>query len=154
MSNEWIQHLQQKWLFLQSVKGEISVHNELFCRHQHWGSLHCFIRKLDLAQTSMAHKHILKDSWKTNVIKLTFQSGLVTFYTIKFCIICFYYVCFGLLMRISLAGYSAYLHELRVSCTLWSVLRSISGWFLNFKPFFSNSVTPLNLNKFCEYCIN
>ena len=35
--------------------------------------------------------------------------------------------------QISLADYSAYLHELRVSCTLWSILRSISGWFLNFK---------------------
>ena len=29
----------------------------LFCRHQHWGSLHGVTWKLDLDQTSMAHKH-------------------------------------------------------------------------------------------------
>ena len=27
MSNEWIQHLQEKWVLLQSVKGEFSVHD-------------------------------------------------------------------------------------------------------------------------------
>ena len=61
---------------------------------------------------------------------------------------------FGLLMQISLADYSAYLHELRVRCTLWSIIRSISGWFLNSKSLFSNSVPPLNVNKFIENCIN
>ena len=35
-------------------------------------------------------------------------------------------------MQISLADYSAYLHELVAD---WSILRSISGWFLNFKSF-------------------
>ena len=50
-------------------------------------------------------------------------------------------------MQIFLADYSAYLHELQVSCTLWSILRSISGWFMNFKSLFSKSVPPLNLNK-------
>ena len=67
----------KKGVLLQSVKGEFSVHDQLFCRHQHRGSLQCVTRKLDLDQTSKAHKHILND---TNVIKLTFQSGLVTFY--------------------------------------------------------------------------
>ena len=57
ISNEWIQNLQKKWVLLQSVKGEFSVHDQLFCRHQHRGSLHSVTRKLDLDQTSMAHKH-------------------------------------------------------------------------------------------------
>ena len=58
-------------------------------------------------------------------------------------------------MQISLADYSVYLHELRVSCTLWFILSSISGRFLNFefrflnfKSLVSNSLPPLNLNKF------
>ena len=68
ISNEWSQNLQQIWVLLQSVKGRLSVHDQLFCRHQHRGSLHGVTRKLDLDQ-------------KTNVIKLIFQSGLVTFYT-------------------------------------------------------------------------
>ena len=33
-------------------------------------------------------------------------------------------------------------------------LRSISGWFLNFKSLFSSSLPSLNLNKFSEHCIN
>ena len=39
---------------LQSVKGAFSVHD---CRHQYRGKLHGDTRKLDLDQTSMAHKH-------------------------------------------------------------------------------------------------
>ena len=114
----------------------------------------CVTRKLDLDQTSVAHKHA-KDT-KLMWLKLTFQSGRMTFTPIsnKLCIIYCYYVCFGLLMPISLADYSAYLHELQVSCTLWSLIRSISGWFLNFKSIFSNCLPPLNLNKFSGYCFN
>ena len=60
----------------------------------------------------MVHKHT-----ETNVIKRTFQSGLVTFYTYLQQILhyMFYYVCFGLLMQISLADYPAYLRELQLS---------------------------------------
>ena len=36
----------------------------------------------------------------------------------KHCVKYVYYFCFGLLMQISLADFSAYLHELQVSCTL------------------------------------
>ena len=52
----------------------------------------------------------------TNVMKLPFQSGLLTFYTLQYILhYMFYYVCFGLLMQISLADYSAaYLHELKL----------------------------------------
>ena len=32
---------------------------------------------------------------------------------------------FGLLMQISLADYSDYLHELQIRCTLWSIPASI-----------------------------
>ena len=45
----------KKWVLLQSVEGELSVHDQLFRWHQHWGSLHGVTRKLDLDQTSMAH---------------------------------------------------------------------------------------------------
>ena len=58
-----ITNLQQKWVLLQSVKGVISVHDYLFCRHQHWGSLHSVTRKLDLDQTSMAHKRTERQMW-------------------------------------------------------------------------------------------
>ena len=92
--------------------------------------------------------------WLKMAFKMSQEFPTASLDIIKFCIICCYYVCFGLLMQISLADYSAYLHELRVSCTLWSILRSVSGWFLNFKSLFSNSVPPLNLSKFSEYCIN
>ena len=57
ISNEWSHNLQQKWVLLQSVKDELSVRYQLFCRHQHWGSLHSVTRKLDLDQTLMARKH-------------------------------------------------------------------------------------------------
>ena len=63
ISDEWIQSLQQKWVLLQPIKGEIAVHDQLFCRHQHWGSLHGVTRKLDLDQTSMAHKHTERQIW-------------------------------------------------------------------------------------------
>ena len=141
-----------KLVLLQSVKGEISVHDQLFCRHQYWGSLKGVTLKLDLDQTSMAHKHTGRQIWWNSLFSQA--SWLFTPISNKFCIIFCYYVCFGLLMQISLADYSADLHEWRVSCTLWSILRSISGWFLNFKSLFSNSVPPLNLNKFSEYCID
>ena len=55
--NEWFQNLQQKWVLLQSITGEFSIHDQSFCRHQHRWSLHGVTRKLDLDQTSMAHKH-------------------------------------------------------------------------------------------------
>ena len=123
-----------------------------FCRHQHWGSLHVVTRKLDLDQTSMARKHTERQMWENSL----FNQASWRFKPIssKFCRICYYYVCFGLLMQISLADYSAYLHELWVSCTLRYILTSISGWFLNFKTLFSNSAPLLNLNQFSEYCIN
>ena len=122
--------------------------DQLFCRHQHRGSLHDVTRKLNLDQ---------KCTWKTQMWSNSLfsqASWLFTPISNTFCIICCYYVCFGLLVQISLADYSAYLHELRVSCTLLSIIRSISGWFLNFKSLFPNSLPPLNLNKFSEYCIN
>ena len=150
-SNQSNGFISNEWVLLQSVKGELSVHGQLFCRRQHWGSLHVVTRKLDLDQTSMARKHTERQIWENSLFNQA--SWLFTPISNKFCIICCYYVCFGLLMQISLADYSAYLHELRVSCTLWSILRSISGWFLNFKSLFSDSVPPLNLNKFSEYCI-
>ena len=63
------------------------------------------------------------------MIKLTFQSDLVTFYThlqsilhymLLLCVAFFgvflFVVVVCLLMQSSLADYSAYLHELRVSC--------------------------------------
>ena len=117
------------------------------------GSPHSVTLKLDLDQTSMAHKHTKRHKCDKNSL-FNQASWLFTPISLKFYIICCYYVCFGLLMRISLADYSAYLHELRVSCTLRSILRSISGWSLNFKSLFSTSLPPLNLNKFNEYCIN
>ena len=137
---------------LQSVKGEFSVHDQLFCRLQHRGSLHGVTRKLDLDQTSTAHKHTERQMWENSLFSQA--SWHFTPISSKFCIICCYYVCFGLLMQISLANYSAYLHELRVRCTLWSIIRSISGWFLNSKSLLSNNVPPLNLNEFIENCIN
>ena len=63
ISNEWSQNLQQKWVLLQSVNGELSVHDQLFCRHQHWGGLHGVTRKLDLDQTAMTHKHTERHNW-------------------------------------------------------------------------------------------
>ena len=101
---------------------------------------------------SRSHKHTERQMWENSLFSQA--SWHFTPISSKFCIICCYYVCFGLLMQISLADYSAYLHELRVRCTLWSIIRSISGWFLNSKSLFSNSVPPLNVNKFIENCIN
>ena len=157
MSNEWIQNVQEKWVLLQSVKGELSEHDQLFCRHQHWRSLHGVTRKLDLDQTSMAHKRTERHKCYKTQFSVR-PHDLLHPSPNKFCIICCHYVSFGLLMQsfgllmqISLADYSAYLTELQVSCILWSILRSISGCFLNFKSLFSNSLPPLNLNKFSEY---
>ena len=48
----------RKSVLLQSVKGRLSVHDQLFCRHQYRGNLHGVTRKLDLDQSSMAHKQI------------------------------------------------------------------------------------------------
>ena len=47
-----------KNLFYYTVKVEIAVHDQLFCRHQHRGSLHGVTRKLHLDQKSMSHKRI------------------------------------------------------------------------------------------------
>ena len=63
ISNKWIQNVQQKWVLLQSLKGEFSVHDQLFCRRQHWGSLQGVTRKLDLDQSSMVHKHTERQMW-------------------------------------------------------------------------------------------
>ena len=41
MSSEWSQNVRKLvWLHSQSVKSTSSVHDRLFCRHQHWGSVH------------------------------------------------------------------------------------------------------------------
>ena len=55
------------------------------------------------------------------------------------------------LWQIILLTYTSY--ELVAHFDL-SLAWSISGWFLNFKSLFSNSVPPLNLNKFSKNCIN
>ena len=39
-TSEWSHNLQQNWSWLQWVKGESSVHDRLFCRHQYWGYVH------------------------------------------------------------------------------------------------------------------
>ena len=46
--------------FITVCKGEISVHDQLFCRHQLSGNLHGVTRKLDLDETSVS---ILKDKF-------------------------------------------------------------------------------------------
>ena len=56
MFSEWSQNVRKLvWLHSQSVKSKSSVHDRLFCRHQHWGSVHVVTWKLDLDQTPMAH---------------------------------------------------------------------------------------------------
>ena len=155
ISNEWIQNLQQKWVLLQSVKGEFSVHDQLFCRHQHRGSLHSVTRKLDLDQTSMAHKHTKRhkcDKTHFSVRPRDFlhQSPI---HSALYAVIMFVLLCLcRFIWQIILFTYMSY----ELVAHFDSILRSISGWFLNFKSLFSNSLPSqnLNMNKFSEYCIN
>ena len=134
--NKWIKNLQQKWVLLQSVKGEISVQDQLFC----WESLHCVTGKLDLHQTSVVHKHTERQCDKTHfsvrppdfLHPSPINSAL--YVVIMFVLVC---LC-RFLWQIILLTY----------------MRSISGWFLNFRSLFSKSKPPLNLDKFSEYCIN
>ena len=37
-------HWQQNWVWLQSIKGELSVHNRLFFPHQHWRTCTSLLR--------------------------------------------------------------------------------------------------------------
>ena len=143
---EWSQNLQQKRVLLQSVKGALSVHDQLVYRHQH-----CVTRKLDLDQTSMAYKHTGRHKCDKNWL-FSQASWLFTPISDTFSIICCCYVCFGLLMQISLADYSAYLHELQVSGTLWSSLMSLDLYLGVFWISWShysllNSLPPLNVKK-------
>ena len=145
ISNEWSHNLQQKWVLLQSVNGELSVHDQLFCRHQHWWSLYSVTRKLDLDQTAMAHKHTQRHNWCDTT---RFSVRLFTPISNKFCIIS-YTLLLCLWRFLCLLTWVA-----QDSCTLWSILRSIWGWFLNFKSLFSNSLPLVILTKFSEYSIN
>ena len=63
-------HWQQHWVWLQSVKGESSVHDQLFFPHQHWRMTECAHRYSDTrsrSNVSGAYTY-----WKT-LIKLTFS---------------------------------------------------------------------------------
>ena len=91
ISDEWIQSLQQKWVLLQPIKGEIAVHDQLFCRHQHWRSLHGVTRKLDLDQTSVARKHTERQMWKNSLLNQA--SWLFTPISNKCVVIMFVLVC-------------------------------------------------------------
>ena len=139
-----------KWVLLQSVKIEISVHDQLFCRHQHWGSLHCVTRKLDPVQRQQRIS-VLKDKCDKTHFSVRPRDVLhpspvnsALCVVIMFVLVC---LC-RFLWQVILLTYMSY------ELVAWCILRSISGWFPNFKSLFSNSVLPLNLNNFSEYCIN
>ena len=139
--------------FITVCKRCMSVHYQLFCRHQHCGSLHGVTRKLDLDQTSMAHKHTLRhkcDKTHFSVRHHDFlhpsQINSALYVVIMFVLVC---LC-RILWQIILLTYTSY--KLVAHFDL-SRLRSISGWFLNFKSLFSNSAPPLK-KKIREYCIN
>ena len=57
ISSEWSQNLLIKVSLIKVCRGESSVRGQLFCWHQHWGSVHIMIItwKWDLDQMSMVH---------------------------------------------------------------------------------------------------
>ena len=71
-SSEWSQHLQQKSL-IQSVNEGVNgwVHDRLFCRHRHSGSVHGYSAAEIRSRSNVwkEHTYTAKD---TDMIKLTF----------------------------------------------------------------------------------
>ena len=69
----------KKLVLLQFVKVEIAVHDQLFCRHQHLRKpVRCYSETRSRSRSNVNGAYTERQN---NVIKLTFQSGLVTFYT-------------------------------------------------------------------------
>ena len=142
---KWRQSLQRKLVLLQSVKGELSVHDPMFCRHQH--GVTRFL-------TSMAHKHTQRHKCDQTHFSVRPHDFLhsSSINSALYVVIMFVLVCLCRFLRqIILLTYTSY--KLVAHFDL-SRLRSTSGRFLNFKSLFSNSLPSLNLNKFSESCIN
>ena len=55
--------MNKKWVLLQSVKGELSIHYQMFCRHQHWGSLHGYSETRSRSNVNGAFKHTKRHSY-------------------------------------------------------------------------------------------
>ena len=137
--NEWSQNLQQKLVLLQSVKGELSVHYQLFCPHQHWGSLHSVTQKLDLDITSVAHKHTQSHKYDKTHFSIRPHDFLhpspinsALYVVIMFVLVCLCRFLWLICLLTQVTSLVAHFGQ--------SQLGSISGWFLNFKSLFSNSL--------------
>ena len=145
--------MQQKWVLLQSVKGELSAgwslvlpsalrkpaqyYLETRSRSNVNGALSILRHKCDKTCFSVRPHDFLHPS--------PINSAL-------YVVVMFVLVCLRrFLWQILLLTYTSYKLDAHIDL---SRLRSISGWFLNFKSLFSNSLPSANLNKFSEYCIN